>query len=120
MHMYTTMYVYYHFLVYTGRDTYQEGLACYRLGNAYEGIGQHDTAIQVSDFIIKMAFNSINFSFVQYHKRYLERCKYHSDDEGIGNAYEALARSFERYTCTCMSIYRMCLWYMYIIYWYIM
>ncbi len=44
-----------------------------------------------------MALNSIDSSFVQYHKRYLERCKYHNDDEGIGSAYEALARSFERY-----------------------
>ncbi len=32
----------------------------------------------------------------QYHKSYLERCKYHSDDEGVGKAYEALARAHER------------------------
>lgn len=97
--------------IYTGRDTYQEGLACYRLGNAYEGIGEHDTAIQVCfPMIMNMvALYSITSSFVQYHKRYLERCKYHNDDEGIGNAYEALARSFERYIIvrllTCMYMY---------------
>lgn len=33
--------------MFVGGDTYQEGLACYRLGNAYEGISEHDVAIQV-------------------------------------------------------------------------
>lgn len=33
----------------------------------------------------------------QYHKGYLERCKYHGDEAGVGSAYEALSRSFERY-----------------------
>ena len=42
-----TVPLYAHNYNYAGRDTYQEGLACYRLGNAYEGIGEHDTAIQV-------------------------------------------------------------------------
>ena len=36
-----------HIYVSVGGDSYQEGLACYRLGNAFEGIGEHDTAIQV-------------------------------------------------------------------------
>ena len=31
-----------------GGHTYQEGVACYRLGNAYEGIQESQTAIQVS------------------------------------------------------------------------
>ena len=82
-----------------GRDTYQEGLSCYRLGNAYEGIGEHDTAIQVRLTMLLWliyAHKSLMILCVQYHKRYLERCKYHNDDEGVGNAYEALSRSFER------------------------
>ena len=37
--------------VAAGRDTYQEGLSCYRLGNAYEGIREHDTAIQVGSIL---------------------------------------------------------------------
>ena len=30
-----------------GGNSRQEGLACYRLGNAYEGINEQDAAIQV-------------------------------------------------------------------------
>ncbi len=30
-----------------GGDGYQEGLASYRLGNAYESVGEHDAAIKV-------------------------------------------------------------------------
>jgi len=35
--------------------------------------------------------------YMQYHKRYLEQCKYHGDNDGAGNAYEALSRSYERW-----------------------
>ena len=52
-----------------------------------------------------VALYFITSSFVQYHKRYLERCKYHNDDEGVGNAYEALARSFERYITVRLLMY---------------
>lgn len=48
--------------MYAGKDSYQEGLACYRLGNAYESIGEHDTAIQVcfvSPTIINMYGNIV-------------------------------------------------------------
>ena len=31
-----------------GGHTYQEGMACYRLGNAYEAIQESQTAIKVS------------------------------------------------------------------------
>ena len=36
-----------HAYIPTGRDSYQEGLACYRLGNAHNSIGDNETAIQV-------------------------------------------------------------------------
>ena len=32
----------------------------------------------------------------QYHKQFLERCKFHNDKTGVCKAYEALARSHER------------------------
>jgi len=32
----------------------------------------------------------------QYHKKYLEWCKYHRDSVGAGKAHEALAKSFEK------------------------
>lgn len=32
-----------------GGHTYQEGMACYRLGNAYEAIQESQTAIKVSN-----------------------------------------------------------------------
>lgn len=35
-----------------GGHTYQEGMACYRLGNAYEAIQESQTAIKVSDVTI--------------------------------------------------------------------
>ncbi|XP_065885856.1 tetratricopeptide repeat protein 29-like isoform X2 [Dysidea avara] len=59
-----------------GGHTYQEGVACYRLGNAYESIQESQTAIQ-------------------YHRLYFERCKHFGNDEGVGLACEALARSYE-------------------------
>ena len=34
--------------------------------------------------------------YLQFHKRYLERCKFHGDDNGIGIAYEALSKASER------------------------
>ena len=57
---------------------------------------------------LPMAINMVAWTsyFVQYHKRYLERCKYHNDDEGVGNAYEALARSFERYVYMYCYMYK--------------
>ena len=42
-----------------GRDTYQEGLSCYRLGNTYEGIGEHDTAIQVGLTMLLQLYTQI-------------------------------------------------------------
>ena len=51
-------------LVYTGRDTYQEGLACYRLGNAYEGIGEHDTAIQVCIHVLAHGYKHGSMDFL--------------------------------------------------------
>ena len=32
---------------FPGGNSRQEGLACYRLGNAYEGVNEQDAAIQV-------------------------------------------------------------------------
>uniref|UniRef100_A0A1X7TNC5 Tetratricopeptide repeat protein 29 n=1 Tax=Amphimedon queenslandica TaxID=400682 RepID=A0A1X7TNC5_AMPQE len=58
------------------KDTYQEGLASYRLGCAHEKNKDFDTALQC-------------------HKSFLERSRYHSDEVGVGNAYEALARCHE-------------------------
>ena len=51
-------------LMYTGRDTYQEGLACYRLGNAYEGIGEHDTAIQVCIHVLAHGYKHGSMDFL--------------------------------------------------------
>ena len=45
-----------------GGDTYQEGLACYRLGNAYEGIGEHDVAIQVHPLFMFCFFRVVYLS----------------------------------------------------------
>ena len=39
-------------LCISGGDSHQEGLACYRLGNAYEGISEHETAIQVRAMLL--------------------------------------------------------------------
>ena len=66
-----------HNVLCEGRDSGQEALACYRLGQAHQSVGDYDTAIQ-------------------YHKKYLERCKYHKNSEGAGKAYEALAKCHER------------------------
>lgn len=84
-----------------GGHTYQEGMACYRLGNAYEDIQESQTAIQVSS--IAMVTTVIQLS-LQYHRLYLEKCKHFNNDEGIGLACEALARSFERYKLNSYNI----------------
>lgn len=57
-------------------DSQQEGSAGYRLGNAYEQIGDAETAIL-------------------YHNGYLEKCQQNSDDVGMGWACQALARAYE-------------------------
>ncbi|KAK2563254.1 Tetratricopeptide repeat protein 29, partial [Acropora cervicornis] len=57
-------------------DIQQEGLAGYRLGNAYEEIGDPETAIL-------------------YHNGYLEKCQEGSDNVGMGWACQALARAYE-------------------------
>lgn len=33
--------------ILAGGDSYQEGVACYRLGNAYQQSGEYDKAVQV-------------------------------------------------------------------------
>ena len=38
----------------------------------------------------------IIFSLYQYHRKYLEWCKYHKHNEGAGNAYEALSKCYEK------------------------
>lgn len=77
-----------------GGHTYQEGMACYRLGNAYEAIQESQVAIKVSS--VAMVSTDLKYPS-QYHKLYLEKCKHFNNDEGIGLACEALARSYERY-----------------------
>lgn len=57
-------------------DSQQEGLAGYRLGSAYEEIGDAETAIL-------------------YHNGYLEKCQQNTDDVGMGRACQALARAYE-------------------------
>lgn len=57
-------------------DSQQEGLAGYRLGIAYEEIGDAETAIL-------------------YHNGYLEKCQENTDDVGMGRACQALARAYE-------------------------
>ena len=75
------------------KDTYQEGLACYRLGCAHEKNKDYDTALQVSMRILK--YCNFLFFLLQCHKSFLERSRYHGDEVGVGNAYEALARCHE-------------------------
>ena len=41
-----------------GGHTYQEGMACYRLGNAYEAIQESQTAIKVSN--VTMVTTGVN------------------------------------------------------------
>ncbi|EDO47081.1 predicted protein, partial [Nematostella vectensis] len=57
-------------------DTRQEGLAGYRLGAAYESVGDPETALL-------------------YHNGYLEKCQQLQDDVGMGRACQALARAYE-------------------------
>ncbi len=45
-----------------GGDGYQEGLASYRLGNAYESVGEHDTAIKVIYAYLLLCY----YNFVYY------------------------------------------------------
>ena len=84
-----------------GGHTYQEGMACYRLGNAYEAIQESQTAIKVRN--ITMVTRRIELS-LQYHKLYLEKCKHFNNNEGIGLACEALARSYERYNLLLIEL----------------
>ena len=108
-----------------GGDPYQEGLAGYRLGNGYRSVGDHDTAIQVGTrnvatdrfavthqslgsvsirlsaryYIQRRSRMSMSYHLhlLQCYKSYLEHCKYHRENKGIGSAYEALAKAYERY-----------------------
>jgi len=60
-----------------GGESAVEGLAGYRLGNAYEEIGDPETAIL-------------------YHNGYLEKCQQNGDDVGMGMACQALAKAHEK------------------------
>ena len=85
-------------MAYVGGDSYQEGKASYRLGNALEGIGNSDLAITVSIAPSLSIQVTITSTFpLQYHKQHLERCKFHNDEAGVCKAYEALAKSYEKY-----------------------
>jgi tetratricopeptide (TPR) repeat protein len=66
-----------HEMTRDSRNSSQEGLACYRLGQAHQVSGDLDTAIQ-------------------YYRKYLEWSKYHKHHTGAGNAYEALAKCYEK------------------------
>lgn len=59
-----------------GGDLYQEGLAYYRLGGAYEKGGEVDSALKC-------------------YRSYFERCKHHGDARGMGQACQALANTYE-------------------------
>eukprot|EP00731_Ephydatia_muelleri_P031357 Em0022g871a len=59
-----------------GGDSHEEGLACYRLGNALQSIGDYDGAIE-------------------YHRSYMERCRFYGDLSGVGSAYQSLSRAHE-------------------------
>lgn len=59
-----------------GGDASKEGMAGFRLGTAYEEVGDPETAIL-------------------YHSGYLEKCQQNSDDVGMGRACQALARAYE-------------------------
>ena len=60
-----------------GGDTYQEGLAYYRLGGAHEKGGNVDAGLKC-------------------YRNYFERCKHHGDHQGMGQACQALANTYER------------------------
>jgi tetratricopeptide (TPR) repeat protein len=60
-----------------GGDLYQEGLAYYRLGGAYEKGGEVDSALKC-------------------YRSYFERCKHHGDARGMGQACQALANTYEK------------------------
>ncbi|XP_077984211.1 tetratricopeptide repeat protein 29-like isoform X1 [Glandiceps talaboti] len=57
-------------------DTAEEGKSSYRLGLAYEGISDPETALM-------------------YHQGYMEICKQLGDQEGMGKACEAIADSYK-------------------------
>lgn len=59
-----------------GGDASKEGMAGFRLGAAYEEVGDPETAIL-------------------YHNSYLEKCQQGSDNVGMGRACQALARAYE-------------------------
>ena len=49
-----------------GGNSHQEGLACYRLGNAYEGINEQDAAIQVCNTLTAIQVcNTLTLSTVE-------------------------------------------------------
>lgn len=39
----------------------------------------------------------MHLRLLQCYKSYLEHCKYHRENKGIGRAYQALAKAYERY-----------------------
>ena len=61
----------------SGGDSYQEGLAHYRIGQAYEDGGEVQLALK-------------------NYRSYFERCKVHADHEGMGKACQALAHTYEK------------------------
>ncbi|XP_038055476.1 tetratricopeptide repeat protein 29-like [Patiria miniata] len=58
-------------------DGQKEGEASYRLGLAYEGIGDSETALM-------------------YHTGFMDICKKLGDQDGMGKACEAIAKSYEK------------------------
>lgn len=59
-----------------GGDPSKEGMAGFRLGTAYQEVGDAETAIL-------------------YHSSYLEKCQQNTDDVGMGRACQALAKAYE-------------------------
>lgn len=56
---------------FTGGDTYQEGMACYRLGNAHEEIGEYDVAIKVFYYILWYSIVMIISHDLHIHLKFL-------------------------------------------------